>query len=187
MKRVLVLKVPDSQVEVFDEKTELFIKIPCQTLKLEHSLLSISKWESKWKKPFLSKTDKKSPEETLDYIRCMTINNVDESVYNYLSSSTVSAIQDYINDPMTATTIGNLPNERPSRAIVTSELIYYWMFSFGIPLECEKWHLNRLLTLIKVCNIKSSKPKKMSRKEVIRQQSELNRARKKQIQEMRGM
>ena len=137
-----------------------------QVLQLEHSLVSISKWESKWHIPFLDGKDK-TLEQIIDYVRCMTITqNVKPEVYNRLTEDNLKAINDYIENPMTATTFSDI-NQRPSREIITSEIIYYWMVSFNIPFECQKWHLNKLLTLIKVCNIKNSPPKKMSRQEIL--------------------
>ena len=142
--------------EMFDDKTQRFLSTKEQTLQLEHSLVSLSKWESKWNKPFLSK-DEKTTEETLDYIRCMTITqNVDPDIYNGLTSSNIESINKYIDAPMTATTFHNDNQKGRGREIVTSELIYYWMISHNIPMECQKWHLNRLLTLIRVCNVKNA-------------------------------
>lgn len=181
---MLTLTVPSRPQDVFDESISTFITVKPQTLKLEHSLLSLSKWESKWKKYFIGNKDK-TPEEVADYIRCMTVNTVDQILYGFLSEDDVRSIKDYIDDPMTATTIGKAPNERPSRSIITSELIYYWMISYNIPVEFERWHLNRLLTLIKVCNIKNSPPKKMSRKEAMARQTALNAERHKKIQRLK--
>lgn len=161
--------------EIFDESTYEFIQIKPQTLKLEHSLLSVSKWESKWHKAFLE--DNKSNEEVRDYITCMTINQVDPLVYLFLSDDDIDMIQKYITDPMTATTIQDLmPPGRHKR--VTNELIYYWMVALQIPFECEKWHLNRLLTLIRVTNImnKPEKENRMSMQETYKRQMELNKA-----------
>ena len=165
--------------EGFNNETNTFTTIsPAASLCLEHSLISLSKWESKWHKPFLSK-DKKSREEILDYIRCMTLDNaVDWSVYENLSNQTISEITKYIEEPMTATTFSD--NGRKSTEIITSEIIYYWMVSFNIPFECQKWHLNRLLTLIRVCSIKNQPPKKMSTAEIMARNRKLNAQRKAQ-------
>ena len=152
---------------------------PEQILSLEHSLISISKWESKWKKAFLKEGDK-TYEEVMDYIRCMTINkNIDPSVYERLSRENIEAINEYINDPMTATKI-YVPKERGTRNrnAFTSEVIYYMMISFHIPIEFEKWHINRLLTLIRVCELKNGSQKKMSKSEITRRNAELNAARR---------
>lgn len=171
------------QIELYDEKTcELHYLKPI-VLKLEHSLISISKWEAKWHKPF--STSEKTVEEMRDYIRCMTLNGeIDPCYYNMISNTDIERIEDYINDEMTATTFrttkqsGSSPN---NKKIVTSEEIYYWMIALNIPFECEKWHLNRLLTLIKVCNIKNSPAKKMSRKDIIARNRAINEANRKKF------
>ena len=164
--------------EEFDEQHNLFIPHKEQRLTLEHSLVSISKWESKWCKPFLSK-DKMSYEETVDYIRCMTLTkNVDADVYSRLTNGNIRAVEAYIDAPMTATTFSNMEQRSNKREIITAELIYYWMIALNIPFECQKWHLNRLLTLIRVCNIKSQNPKKMGRRKTMAQNRSLNAARK---------
>lgn len=167
--------------EFWDEQKQEFINTKEQVLQLEHSLISLSKWESKWCKVFLSKQDK-TPEETIDYIKCMTITpNVDPEVYSRLTEANIKEIEDYIAAPMTATYFSPNNDGRPSREQVTSELIYYWMIALNIPFECQKWHLNRLLTLIKVCNIKNQPPKKMNRRELMSRNAALNAARKKQL------
>jgi len=170
--------------EYFDPKrgeNGEFVKIPASKaydLNLEHSLISISKWESKWHVPFISK-DGHTEEQTLYYIKCMTINpNIPDSVYDRLTSEDIKAISDYINDPMTATTVTDLSNKRAKSEIITSELIYYWMTALQIPFECEKWHINRLLKLIEVCNVKNTPPKKMSKNEIIDRNKALNEARR---------
>ena len=164
--------------EAFNELTNEFITIKPQTLVLEHSLIAISKWESKWHKPFLNKNNK-STEEALDYIRCMTITpNVDPNVYNFISEKDILRIDEYISDPMTATTFSE---QGKSRSIITAEIIYYWMVTFNIPFECQKWHLNRLLTLINVCSIKNSPQKKMSKSEIASKNASLNAARRKAL------
>ena len=171
---MLQINVPP--LELYDELNEEFISVKGQTLQLEHSLVSISKWESKWHKPFLSKDDK-TREETLDYIRCMTLTqNVPESIYSAITDSLIQQITDYIAAPMTATTFSE--QKHTSREVITSEIIYYWMVAMTIPFECQKWHLNRLLTLINVCSIKNQPPGKMSRKEVLNRQHSLNQARR---------
>lgn len=173
---MLTIVIPET--EEFDPITSTFTVHKREVLNLEHSLVSLSKWESKWKKPFL--TDKeKTPEETIDYVRCMTVNNnVDPSVYGRLSMSAVQQINDYISDPMTATTFSEDKNQKKNREVVTAELIYYWMIALQIPFECQKWHLNRLITLIRVCNIKNEPPKKMSKADIYRQNAALNAARR---------
>lgn len=174
---MLNIVVPDQ--EFFDEETQEFFTLKGQTLQLEHSLVSLSKWESKWNKPFLSKTEK-TLKETIDYIKCMTITqNVKPYIYDMLTNENILDINKYIDSPMTATTF-NVHNT-PSREIVTSEIIYYWMISLNIPLECQKWHLNRLLTLIRVCNLKNAPSKKMSKKEIMSRNAALNAARRKKL------
>lgn len=170
--------------DLWDEKNEEFIPIPAtkeQTLQLEHSLLSLSKWESKWCKPFFTK-EEKTNEEIIDYIRCMTITtNVKPDVYYYLSKENISEVIKYIDAPMTATTLPKQKRGGINREQVTSELIYYWMIALNIPFECQKWHLNRLLTLIRVCEIKNEPPKKMSIGEIMSRNRSLNAARKKRL------
>lgn len=175
---MLKLVIPD--IEQWDEINETFIYIKGQTIQLEHSLVSVSKWESKWHKPFLGKDDNRTLEQTLDYIKCMTITqNVRDEVYNYLSSENIEQINEYIDNPMTATWFSETEEKKAhSREVVTSELIYYWMVALQIPFECQRWHLNRLLTLIKVCNIKNEPPKKMSKKDIMRSNASLNAARR---------
>lgn len=175
-----MLEIEIEQSEFWDDISNTFVYVnPC-VLTLEHSLISLSKWESKWNKPFL--TDKeKSLEEIRDYIRCMTVNKVsDPNVYLALTQSDIIKINDYISLPMTATTFTNHKpgRSRHQKEIMTAEIIYFYMISYGIPFECEKWHLNRLLTLIKVCNIKNSPKQKMSRAEAAKQQRALNAQRR---------
>ena len=175
-----MLKIIVPGMEFYDENKNEFIYYNEQVLQLEHSLVSISKWESKWCKPFLSGGDK-TTEEIIDYVRCMTITqNVKPDVYQRLTESNIKDINDYIDSPMTATTFNNF-NNSGGREIITSEIIYYWMVTFNIPFECQKWHLNRLLTLIRVCNIKNTPPKKMSKSEILARNRELNNARKRQF------
>ena len=174
---MLRITVPDT--EFWDESRQEFLEVKSQTLQLEHSLVSISKWESKWCKPFLSK-ENKTLEEILDYVKCMTITqNVDPNVYLALTNENIKEINEYIDAPMTATTFYEEKKTTKSREILTSELIYYWMISLQIPVEFQKWHLNRLLTLIKVCNIKNAPPKKMSQREIMSRNTALNAARRK--------
>lgn len=147
---------------------------------MEHSLLSISKWEEKWKKPFLSKEDK-TEEESIDYLRCMTITqNVDPRVYYAIDKKLFQEISDYIEDKHTATTFSN-STDPPSREIMTAEVIYYAMFANGISKECEKWHLNKLLTLIRVFSEKNKPPKKMSKSQIMSRNRKLNAARRKKL------
>ena len=176
---MLYITIPSC--EMYDESTEEFVYAKEQTLQLEHSLVSLSKWESKWCKPFLSKQDK-TMEETIDYVRCMTVNQVsDPTVYSRLTLDNLNSINEYIGSPMTATTFSNTPKGGSSGEQVTSELIYYWMIALNIPFECQKWHLNRLLTLIRVCEVKNQPPKKLSKGELMRRNAALNDARKKEL------
>jgi isocitrate dehydrogenase kinase/phosphatase len=175
-----MLKITVSITELYDEINNRFIPSKEQTLCLEHSLVSLSKWESKWHKPFLSSGDK-TIEETIDYIKCMTITqNVDDDIYNSVSNETIKQVCDYIDEGMTATTFSN-ESRTINRQVITAEIIYYWMIMMNIPFECQKWHLNRLLTLINVCNIKNNPPKKMSKKEIASRNSALNAARKRAL------
>ncbi len=176
---MLYITVPAT--ELFDEASGEFISIKEQTLQLEHSLVSLSKWESKWNKSFLSKAEK-TEEETIDYIKCMTITqNVKPEVYKCLTRSNMKEINDYISAPMTATSFFEIDEKKTNKEKITSELIYYWMIALNIPFECQKWHLNRLLTLIRVCNVKNAPPKKVSKGEMINKYAAINAARRKKL------
>ena len=177
---MLRIIVPISS-EGWDEQKEEFVSAEEQILEMEHSLVSLSKWESKWCKPFLSATDK-TEEEIMDYIKFMTVTqDVDDDVYSHLTADNFNSINEYINAPMTATTFFEDKNGKKSREVITSELIYYWMVALQIPFECQYWHLNRLLTLVRVCNIKNEPPKKMSKRDVMSRNASLNAARRKQF------
>jgi len=177
-----VLELYIQPMELYNEELGEFVSTRAQTLQLEHSLISLSKWEAKWKKPFMSQDMTTiTNEEVLDYIRCMTISsNVDPMTYYSIGSDRkmIEQIKDYIQDPHTATTIKQKPGRGRSREIITSELIYYWMVELGIPFECQKWHLGRLLTLIEVCSIKQTPEKKMSKAETFSQNKSLNALRR---------
>lgn len=176
---MLQIKIP--AIELWDEEKQMFINEAECILNLEHSLVSISKWEAKWHKVFLSKSDK-TEEETLDYIKCMTLSkNVDPEIYSRLSRENISQINDYINDSRTATYFSEDKKQGTSREPMTSELIYYWMVTLNIPFECQKWHLNRLITLIKVCDRKNSPPKKMGERKLMSRNAALNAARRKKF------
>lgn len=176
---MLEINVPG--VELWDEGAEEFVVVKGCTLQLEHSLVSLSKWESKWCKAFLSKREK-TPEETIDYVRCMTLTkNVDPRIYTVLTDLNIKQINDYIAAPMTATCFyDDKQSPGVKSETITSELIYYWMITLNIPVEFEKWHLNRLIALIKTCNVKNN-PKKMSKSEIMRRNRSLNASRKKQL------
>lgn len=177
-----MLKLYISPKEGFNNKTNEFVQINGYELCLEHSLVSISKWESKWHKPFIGDTPK-TDEELRDYIRCMTISqNIPDSVYANLSVHEVKVINDYIGDSNSATTFSSRRPEgyAKSKEIVTSELIYYWMVAYQIPFECQRWHLNRLLTLVRICSIKNNtgKDSKMPKRSVLSSNAALNKARR---------
>ncbi len=177
------LEIPERDDELFDEATSTFIPIKHkkECFQIEHSLVSLSKWESKWCKPFLS-GEQKTSEETMDYIRCMTITqNVNPDIYANLPPDIIQKVEDYINAKMTATWFSDKKDGKRSREVITAEIIYCWMIAQNIPFECQKWHLNRLLTLIRVCNIKNSPPKKQGRKEALSSRNALNQARKAQL------
>lgn len=175
---MLKLIVPPG--ELYDEAKGEFIYTKETVLQLEHSLLSLSNWEQKWHKPFMGKTEK-TDEEVLDYVRCMTITqNVDPNVYLVLTEQNFKDINDYILDPRTATTINDQSGKK-NREIITNEIIYYWMTELNIPPEYAKWHLNHLLTLIEVASIKKQPPKKMSKKDILNRNRNLNALRKKQL------
>ena len=177
---MLEITIPISP-EGWDEEQQEFVDPKIQTLQLEHSLVALSKWESKWHKPFLSKKEL-TTEETLDYIRCMTLTkNVSPEVYNHITQDNMNAVLDYISNPMTATTFGEDKTEKQKRKIVTAEVIYYWMFSYGIPYECRTWHLNQLLTLVRVFNEENKPPKKRSQMNLASDYAARNAARRKRF------
>ena len=171
--------------ELYDEKTQEFINIEEDvSITLEHSLVSISKWESKWHKIYLDPDKKIDEEEALDYVRCMTVNrNVDPIVYNALTQDNIKDINEYINNPMTATTFRQSQVKKSTRRteLQSSELLYYYMFKLGVPKECEKWHINRLMTLLHIYTIKDANEnpnKKLSRSETMARYKEINRRNK---------
>jgi hypothetical protein len=167
--------------EAYNEETREFVIADGFKLELEHSLVSLSKWESKFEKPFLS-TENKTPEEILWYMKAMTLTqDVPEEVFQRLSEDNIKEIDAYTTAKMTATWFREDANQRRSREIITAELVYYWLFSYGIPKECEDWHLNRLFTLIKVFSEKNKPPKKMSKAEAAQQNRSLNAQRRAQM------
>lgn len=178
---MLTIRVPAE--ELYNEETNEFYSTKEIVLRMEHSLISIAKWEARWKKAFLSKR-KRTAEETLDYFRCMTINEVDPSVYDRLTTENVEEILTYINEPMTAVYMGDPMSDGESkggmRDAITAEVLYYDMTALNIPFECEKWHVNRLLALIHVCRVKNNPNKKtMSKAQISRRNAKLNAARRK--------
>ena len=179
-----MLKIDETIAERWDEELNEFIPEKKVSLTLEHSLLSISKWESKWHKPFLDDKEK-TPEEIKDYVRCMCITqNVKDETINDLPDSIIKRVYDYIQDTASATTFSDYRTGSKGGPIhketITSELIYYWMVAYNIPFSCEKWHLSRLLNLVKICNIKNEDPKKskMSRREILERNQRLNMERR---------
>lgn len=183
---MLTIVIPKRRL--WDSKNEVFINTKEYVLSLEHSLVSIAKWESKWHTPFIS-DEKKTQEQTVDYVKSMTLTqNVDEIAYDMLTKENFEEINNYIENKMTATWFSDQkgPKPRPvKKQTITSELIYYWMIALEIPFECQKWHLNRLLTLIKVCEAKSKSAnnsnKNKNKKEILSKNAELNAARRKQM------
>lgn len=176
---MLTITIPET--ELWDEFNDEFITIKAQSICLEHSLVSISKWESKWKKPFLTNKEK-SYEEFIDYIKCMTITqNVDPKTYTAIDSNNMRKIKKYIEDPMSATTFSENKKSGSKGGTVTSELIYYWMIALNIPYECQRWHLNRLFNLIRICEIKNEPPKKMSKQAILQRNAALNAQRRQKL------
>jgi len=171
---MLTITVPD--VELFDEESETFINYKGGRITLEHSLRSISKWETKYCKPFINPDDKRSSEENIYYFKCMTItDDVPEYLYHMFTMDNYREINEYINSELTATTISIFGEEKKkgTAKVITSEQIYYWMISYGIPMECQDWHLSRLLTLIKVFNVNNS-DEKLSKEELYERQRRIN-------------
>ena len=185
---MLILKVPD--IEVYNNETNKFTNIKGTTLQLEHSLVSLSKWEAKWNKPFLTK-DEKTKDEIRDYIRFMTITqNVDPELYTHLPDKFIKEINDYIEASMTATWFSDKQDPKTSKEVITAEIIYYWMITQNIPIEFQKWHLNRLMTLIRVCSIKNKEAEDNAKhkgkhrrpnKQAIASRNAINEARRAQL------
>lgn len=180
---MISVTVPKS--EVFDNKNQIFRRVQKETtIQLEHSLISLQKWEAKWKIPFLDSKEK-TLEQTIDYIRCMCLTtNVKEDVFYCIPKSEMNRIAEYIEDPMTATTFAKkspLSGRRGKRGFITAEVIYFWMISLNIPSEYKKWHLNQLLTLINVINAETSSKKKRSKQEIMNEYRAINEANKKKF------
>lgn len=170
----LVLTI--SPKEFYNESTGEFVTLEAKTIELEHNLISLSKWEAKHHKPFMG-DEQLTESEMLDYIKCMCTEDVDDVYFLSLSSKNVNRLKEYINDPMTATKFYS-NNPRKTKEPITSELIYYWMIAQNIPVQFEHWHLNRLLTLIRLCSVKQEPHKKMSQAEIMRQNARLNAQRR---------
>lgn len=173
---MLIVSIPE--LEGFDEETQSFVSMPGGELHLEHNLIALSKWESITHKHLIG-NDNVTPEEMLLYIECMIIDEeYNPELLKRLPASEVERISNYMADTKTATTVSGSGNGSGSGEYTSSELIYYWMIACQIPFECEKWHINRLLTLIRVCNEKNQPDKKMSQSEIMNRNRELNRARR---------
>lgn len=184
---MLDIIIPEQHYEFYDDINEVFlppINVKETKIQIEHSLISIRKWEQKWQKPFLQNVEK-TYEEITDYIRCMTLTHgIDPEVYRWIPKSVIKEVIEYINNPMTATWFSDnnlVGAQKNSRETVTAEIIYYWMIALNIPIEFQKWHLNQLLTLIKVVNIKNGKPKKMNKRDAARERAALNKKRREQF------
>lgn len=176
---MLELVVPG--VEFYDERTNTFLLTDDTTIVMEHSLLSISKWESKYHRSFMN-DGPKNEEEIAYYFRCMTINkNVDPCIFSAIRGDLRQQVFEYMNDKMTATTFSDRDDKKRNREIITSEVIYSWMVSLNIPFECEKWHINRLMVLVKKCSLDNAGDNKMSRKDILTQNRILNEARRKSL------
>lgn len=173
----ITVMIPDQ--ELFDQKINRFLTVKGRKLSFEHSLLSISKWESIWHKPYLS-TDKKTDEETYSYLACMCLDkDVNPLLFRIMDRESIQKIVSYIDNPMTATTFREDENKKNKREIITNEIVYYWMTELNIPFDpCQKWHFNHLMTLIKVASIKKQPPKKMGKKEWASQRAALNAQRR---------
>lgn len=176
-----MLKIIIEEDELFNETTSTFEKVERTEFDLEHSLISLSKWESKYQKPFLS-SDSKTAEEIFNYIQCMVVSShLDLDVLYRISQKDIVRIQEYIDSSQSATTFGAMPKSRGPSEIITSELIYYWMVAFNIPFDCEYWHLNRLFALVRICNIKNSPPEELSRNELAQRNQALNAKRRAEL------
>lgn len=176
-----MLKLIVTLAEEYDEETRRFLPAETHELHLEHSLVSVSKWESKWEVPFLGSNDK-SNDQMLWYIQAMSSAEIPPEVFSKISPGNISDIQSYISAKMTATWFREEKAAAMSRETITAELIYYWMIGLGIPFECQHWHLNRLLTLIRVCNEKNKPPKKRSRADIAAERKALNEKRLREMQ-----
>jgi hypothetical protein len=175
-----MLRIVIPGCELWDEQKDEFITREEQVLELEHSLFSVAEWESKWNKAFLSKKEK-TQEESMDYIRCMTLNPVDPEIYDSLSRKNIDDISKYINAQMTASIVHDNASKNGGRGTVTAEVIYDWMISLNIPIEFQHWHLNRLITQIRVSSLKNAPSKKTSQRELASRYAAMNAANRKRF------
>lgn len=174
-----MLEINTTEDEFYEPRTNKFIQIPACTLTLEHSLISLAKWESKWHVPYFDNTIAKTTAQDLDYIRCMVVGNIkSEHVFKVLSVENIIKIRDYIKNPMTATTFQKKSVGKTKKEVTTAETLYAHMFAHSLPIECQKWHLNRLLTLLKVCDLQNAPREKMTKKQTAQWNAEQNAARK---------
>lgn len=163
--------------EHYDYRTNTFFRTKEYSYSLEHSLVAVAKWEAKWHKPFLT-DEPRTREELLSYIQCMDRNDNPEEAYKYLETEQINRISDYISDPMTASCVTEAPSTQINGEQITSELMYYWMVALQIPFECQYWHLNRLIMLVRICNVKNSKQQKRPMHDVVAERNRLNAARR---------
>lgn len=174
-----MLEITIPSFQVYNEKTNEILDVDGVTLKLEHSLVSLRKWEQIWHKPFLGK-DEKNLEEMASYFECMTISpaNISKDLYLYMPEVYKAKIVSYIEDPMTATWFADKKKKRGAaknnREIITAEVIYYWMITLNVPVEFQKWHLNTLLTLIRTISEKNGNGEKKDRSEWLSERRALN-------------
>ena len=176
-----MLRLFFKELETYDEKENLFSTVPAGEIELEHSLVSVSKWEAIHKKAFLG-TETKTYEEIISYLECMAVDGkFPPELLARIDDGHIQQLSEYINSAQTATWFGETKDAPKSREVITAEVIYYWMIHFNIPVEFQYWHLNRLLTLVRVCGVKQEKPKKMGRQEAADQRRMLNEQRKKQF------
>lgn len=171
--------------EIWYEETQSFQSFEPRFIRMEHSLAAIAKWEGKWKKPYMSTLEMyaKTPEEQIDYFRCMMLDDVDPRYINHIPTSELKKLQEYMEDTHTAARFSDKPGKGKKMGLsktgedITAETVYYQMTQLNIPFECENWNVNRLLSLINYCAKKQQPPDKMSEKEVIRRNAELNKIR----------
>lgn len=174
-----MLEIELEELEAWDDKKQEFVVLKNEVVCLEHSLKSISEWEAKWKVPFLDTTPR-TKQMILDYVSCMVVSEVPKGFLERLKTRDFSRIQEYIDDSRTASWISSEDNTNDGSK-VTSELIYYWMVTAGIPFSAEEWHLNRLMMLIKIYGEKNKPEKKRSREDILERNRELNEKRRREM------